>query len=135
MVRRRNLAVLMSLHELDLAQKVSDRVACVHNHAIERCGAPEEIFTAEYILELYEAARGSYNPDFGCLELEPPAGAPQVFVIGGGLSHAGSILLDRIQAEYRKFAFHAFRDTEFVLAELGNDAGIYGCVRMLLQEE
>ena len=46
MVRRRKLAVLMSLHELDLAQKVSDCVACVHNHTIERCGAPEEIFTA-----------------------------------------------------------------------------------------
>lgn len=60
---------------------------------------------------------------------------PEVFVIGGGLSHAGSILLDRIQSEYRIFAFHAFRDTRFVLAELGNDAGIYGCVRMLLQEE
>lgn len=57
---------------------------------------------------------------------------PEVFVIGGGLSHAGNILLDRIQAEYRKFAFHAFRETEFVLAELGNDAGIYGCVKMLL---
>lgn len=60
---------------------------------------------------------------------------PEVFVIGGGLSHAGSILLDRIESEYRKFAFHAFQDTGFVLAELGNDAGIYGCVKMLLQEE
>lgn len=59
---------------------------------------------------------------------------PEVFVIGGGLSQAGSILLDKIASEYRKFAFHAFRDTEFVLAELGNDAGIYGCVKMLLQE-
>ncbi len=57
---------------------------------------------------------------------------PEVFVIGGGLSHAGNILLDRIKAEYQKFAFHAFRETPFVLAELGNDAGIYGCVRMLL---
>lgn len=46
---------------------------------------------------------------------------PEVFVIGGVLSHARNILLDRIQSEYRKFAFHAFRDTEFVLAELGND--------------
>lgn len=84
MVRRRGLAVLMSLHELDLAQKVSDCVACVHNHTIERCGPPEEIFTAEYILHLYDAVRGSYNPAFGCLEMEPPGGEPQVFVIGGG---------------------------------------------------
>lgn len=57
---------------------------------------------------------------------------PQVFVIGGGLSNAGHILLNKIELYYRKYAFHAFRDTEFVLAKLGNDAGIYGCVRMLL---
>lgn len=57
---------------------------------------------------------------------------PEVFVIGGGLSHAGSVLLDKIECYYRKYAFHAFRDTPFVLAELGNDAGIYGCVKMLL---
>lgn len=57
---------------------------------------------------------------------------PEVFVIGGGLSHAGDVLLNKIEYYYRKYAFHAFRDTEFVLAELGNDAGIYGCVKMLL---
>lgn len=84
MVRRRRLAVLMTLHELDLAQKVSDCVASVRGRAVERCGTPEEIFTAGYIPELYGAARGAYNPDFGCLELAPPAGTPQVFVIGGG---------------------------------------------------
>lgn len=56
---------------------------------------------------------------------------PEVFVIGGGLSHAGDVLLNKIECYYRKYAFHAFRDTEFVLAELGNDAGIYGCVKML----
>ncbi len=57
---------------------------------------------------------------------------PQIFVIGGGLSNAGQILLDPIEAYYRKYAFHAFRHTEFALAELGNDAGIYGCVKMIL---
>ena len=102
MVRRRDLAVLMSLHELDLAQKVSDCVACVHNHAVEHCGAPEEIFTAGYILELYDAVRGSYNPDFGCLELEPPAGTPQVFVIGGGGS--GIPVYRRLQRQGVPFA-------------------------------
>lgn len=57
---------------------------------------------------------------------------PEVFVIGGGLSNAGKILLDKIEFTYRKYAFHAFRDTPFVLAKLGNDAGIYGCARMIL---
>lgn len=84
MVRQRKLAVIMSLHELDLAQKVSDFVVCVHNNTIERYGPPEEIFTSDYIMALYGAARGSYNADFGCLELEPVRGTPRVFVIGGG---------------------------------------------------
>lgn len=83
MVHQRKLAVIMSLHELDLAQKVSDYVVCVHNNAIERCGPPEEIFTSEYIMQLYGTTRGSYNADFGCLEMEAVQGSPQVFVIGG----------------------------------------------------
>ena len=57
---------------------------------------------------------------------------PEVFVIGGGLSSAGDVLLDPIVRGYRTHAFRALRDTEFTLAKLGNDAGIYGCVRMLL---
>ena len=57
---------------------------------------------------------------------------PEVFVIGGGLSNAGRFLLERIETGYRRYAFHAYRDTPFSLAQLGNDAGIYGCVRMLL---
>ena len=47
-------------------------------------GPPEEIFTSDYIMELYGATRGSYNADFGCLEMEPARGKPEIFVIGGG---------------------------------------------------
>lgn len=57
---------------------------------------------------------------------------PEIFVIGGGLSNAGKPLLEHIVHGFRRHAFHAYRDTEFSLAQLGNDAGIYGCVRMLL---
>ena len=57
---------------------------------------------------------------------------PEVFVIGGGLSNAGKLLLECIEQGFRRHSFHAYRDTEFALAQLGNDAGIYGCVRMLL---
>ena len=57
---------------------------------------------------------------------------PEVFVIGGGLSNAGKLLLECIEQGFRRHAFHACRDTEFVLTKLGNDAGVYGCARMLL---
>ena len=51
---------------------------------------------------------------------------PEVFVIGGGVSKAGKILIDSISRGFRKNAFHAVQDTVIVTAELGNDAGIYG---------
>lgn len=57
---------------------------------------------------------------------------PEVFVIGGGVSKAGDILIDVIEKYYRQDAFHASRETKFALATLGNDAGIYGAVKMIL---
>ena len=55
-----------------------------------------------------------------------------VIVIGGGVSKAGDILLDNIKKHFVETAFMACRDTKFALAGLGNDAGMYGCVEMLL---
>ena len=83
LVRERKVAVLMSLHELDLAQKLSDYVVCVGRNTIERCGIPEEIFTSSYIRELYGISAGSYQAELGCLEFERISGTPEVFVIGG----------------------------------------------------
>ena len=73
----------MSLHELELAQKISDYIVCVRENAIGRCGTPEEIFDSGYISELYGITRGSYEAPLGVLELEPVRGQPQVFVVGG----------------------------------------------------
>lgn len=84
LVREQRLAVVMSLHELDLAQRISDTVICVHGDRIDRCGPPEEIFTESYIHSLYGLTLGSYNALFGCVELEPVGGTLRVFVIGGG---------------------------------------------------
>ena len=58
---------------------------------------------------------------------------PEAFVIGGGVSHAGRIVLDVTEKYYRQYAFHASRDAQFRLAELYNDAGIYGAVKLVLQ--
>ncbi len=58
---------------------------------------------------------------------------PEIFVIGGGMSRAGKILIDSIRKHYRKYAFHASRETEFRLAKLGNNAGMYGGVRMVIE--
>lgn len=57
---------------------------------------------------------------------------PQVFVIGGGVSNAGTIIFDLARKYYDKYAFHASLDVEFRLAKLGNDAGIYGAAKLIL---
>ena len=84
LVREKNVAILMSLHELDLAQKISDRVVCVADHSVDRCGTPEEIFQNQYIETLYGMDEGRYNALFGSLEMARVDGLPRVFVIGGG---------------------------------------------------
>ena len=58
---------------------------------------------------------------------------PEIFVIGGGVSKAGNVLLDYIQKYYQKYAFKGCRGALFTLATLGNDAGIYGAARLVLE--
>ena len=57
---------------------------------------------------------------------------PEVIVIGGGVSKAGDALTDIVSRYYKKNAFPACADTPIVLAQLGNDAGIYGAARLVL---
>ena len=57
----------------------------------------------------------------------------QAFVIGGGLSKNGPIVIELIKKQYDKNVMFALKNTEFRLAELGNDAGMYGAVRMVIQ--
>ena len=71
MVREEDLAVLMSLHELDLARRVSDTVVCVAGDHIDRVGPPQEIFTRDYIAKLYHMEPGRYDPCFSTLDLVP----------------------------------------------------------------
>ena len=57
---------------------------------------------------------------------------PQVFVIGGGVSKAGQVLIDYMKPYFDKYAFSGAKNAKFVLAKLGNDAGIYGSARLVL---
>ena len=59
---------------------------------------------------------------------------PEVFVIGGGVSKAGEVIFDYITEPYKKYVFHGSADVKFVLAELGNDAGIFGSAKLILDE-
>lgn len=57
---------------------------------------------------------------------------PEVIVIGGGVSKAGTILIDYIEKNYKQQAFFGNKEVRFAMAELGNDAGIIGAAKMVL---
>lgn len=59
---------------------------------------------------------------------------PEVFVIGGGVSKAGEILLSFVMPELQKYAFPPCRGVKLALAKLGNDAGIYGAAGLILHK-
>ncbi len=58
---------------------------------------------------------------------------PEVFVIGGGVSAAGEIILNVVEKAFRAYAFPASEETCFELALLGNDAGIYGSAKFIMR--
>ncbi len=77
------ITVIMSLHEIDLAVKISDLLLCVKGSHIAAFGTPEEILKENTIDNLYQIDKGSYNLLFGSVELAKPKGNPKVFVVAG----------------------------------------------------
>ncbi len=61
LTKEQHLAVVLSLHELDLAERISDRVMCVKGEYIDRIGTPKEIFTEEYIQDLFHLSKELYD--------------------------------------------------------------------------
>lgn len=82
--RERNITVIMSLHEIDLAEKTADHILCIDANHETTYGTPEEIFREERIRELFHVERGHFDPVYGSVEMEAPSGEPRVFVISNG---------------------------------------------------
>lgn len=118
MAREKNLAVVLSLHEIDLAQKLADRVVCVKGDTIARFGPPEEIFREEVIRELYDVDKGAFDPLFGSVELERPEGEVRTMVLAGG--GCGIHVFRALQRQNRPFAAGVLyeNDVDFRVARL-----------------
>ena len=101
LTRQQGLTVILSLHELDLAQRVSDRIACVKGDGIDRFGTPEEIFSGGYIEELYHLPAGTYDEESASAELPQPDGKPEVFVLCG--CGTGAPVFRKLQREGTPF--------------------------------
>ncbi len=84
MAQAQQVTVIMSLHEIDLAMKISDQLLCVSGETMGAFGPPEKVLQTGAIEQLYNLHSGSYNLLFGSLELAKPAGSPRVFVVAGG---------------------------------------------------
>lgn len=78
------------------------------------------------ILEQVYDKLAEYLADICCV-LDPDA-----VVIGGGVSKAGTVLLEGIRRHFHKYVFYGMADVEFALAKLGNDAGAYGAFKLAL---
>ena len=101
MAKEQGITVIMSLHEIDLAEKISDKIMCVKDDMISHFGTPEEIFTEDIITDLYGITRGSFNLAFGSVELPAPKGEPDVFVVSA--CGTGIDVFRRLQREDRPF--------------------------------
>ena len=102
LTEKKNLTVIMSLHELELSRRISDRILCVKGRRVDRFGKPDEIFQPGYINSLFDIETGSYDDKNESMELQAVKGEPEVFVIAGG--GTGKNVYRRLQCERIPFA-------------------------------
>lgn len=74
LARTEGVAVVATLHELQLARVVSDQVVCVRNGRVFACGTPAEVFVPEVIDALFDLEPGSYDPATGAVRLPAAPG-------------------------------------------------------------
>lgn len=65
LARRDKITIVMSLHELELANGISDRIICVKNNKVDKVGTPDEIFTKHYISCLFDVDVEKYETELG----------------------------------------------------------------------
>ena len=101
MAKEKDITVVMSLHEIDLAIKISDRIICVQGDRIFYQGKPEKILSEERIQELYKIDNGYFDPLLGSLELPKASGEAKIFVLSD--SGRGIPVFRRLQREGKPF--------------------------------
>ncbi|MGD9950571.1 MAG: ABC transporter ATP-binding protein, partial [Desulfobulbus sp.] len=81
--RSKGITVIASLHDVDVAAKVSDRVALVRDGGLRDWGTPEEVLSAEAVTDLYDFDKAEFNRNLGGIELKSEGSRGRAFVIGG----------------------------------------------------
>ena len=81
--RRRGITVIASLHDVDVAAKVSDSVALVKNGRISSYGPPETVLTNSAVTELYDFRDAEFDRELGSIEMRGDGSNGKAFVIAG----------------------------------------------------
>lgn len=117
MAKKKKIAVILSLHELDLVWQIADVIACIDGKKIDKIGRAEDIFKGDYIQKLYGVSELEFNPILGTMHLPVEKKEPEVFVIGGGGS--GVATYHRLQREKIPFAVGVLgeNDLEYSIAK------------------
>ncbi|WP_373486012.1 ABC transporter ATP-binding protein [Acetobacterium malicum] len=80
--KEKNITIILSLHEIDLALKSCETVLLVRDNRIVGYGAPEDMVNEETISQLYGIKNAGYNNLLGSIEIAN-SGDPTVFVVAG----------------------------------------------------
>ena len=118
MAKQNGITVIMSLHEIDLAEKIADKIICVKGDTIANYGAPEDVFKEDIIRDLYGIDNGYFDPLFGSIELPKPEGDPEVFVVSA--CGTGIPVFRKLQKQNIPFAAGILytNDVDYQLARL-----------------
>lgn len=120
-----------------------DRPSMLRRRLSEKDGGPGGGLTAKDVFDAVKAGdeialevAGQFGDYLGKgLAAVAAVVNPEMFVIGGGVSKAGEILLSFIETGFRKYVFRPCGRVSFTLARLGNEAGIYGAAWAVLGGE
>ena len=112
----------LSSNDIPSALRCIENLTCKDIFDAGRAG--DEAATA--VLEQFYGYLGEFLANVCCVV------DPETIVLGGGVSKAGQMLLEGTRPYFDKYVFHGCKDTRLALASLGNDAGVYGAFKMIL---
>ncbi len=81
--RAKGITVIASLHDVEIAAKVSDRVALIRDGVLSAWGAPETVLNGKTVNVLYEFDKAEFSSQLGSIELRSPGSRGRAFVVGG----------------------------------------------------
>ncbi len=112
--RSKGITIIASLHDVDIAAKVSDLVVLLKEGSVTACGFPEDVLTGDAVADLYDFNSACFSHQLGSIELRGEGHLEKVFVVAGAGSGA---------SVYRMLAKRGYNITTGVLHS--NDLDCY----------